>query len=65
MDRTDEEQVCKKYKMVVFTALTYTKNKLPSLLNSGFNSEEDLKIRIWKTTLKDLRCFCKYFFYLG
>ena len=28
------------------------KNQFPSLLNSGDRYEEDLKIRIWKTTSK-------------
>ena len=28
----------------------HTKNQHPSLLNSGYRYEEDLKIRIWKTT---------------
>ena len=36
--------------LLVWSELSYTPKSAPSLLNSGDDYEEDLKITIWKTT---------------
>ena len=39
----------------------HTENEAPILLNSGDSYEGDLKIRMWKTTLKYFHFFLQYF----